>query len=348
LVTSRLSYKNTLQLIADILSFQSNESALRQLLHPTKTDWERVVKVASAHLVLTTLYCRLKQKQLLDLLPEDLDNYLKELTTINSNRNVSLLEEIKEISTVLNTHNINHVFLKGCALLAGGYYKDPGERMIGDMDILVGADQIENAFEIIASLGYSKNIAFNYDVKNFRHLDRQVREDKLAAIELHKSVLNDKYAHLLETNSILSTKMIVNGVAIPNPDHLIRSCILTHQINNYGHYYNSLHLKYVYDCLVLNLASDKTRLKQLSQKPYFDKFLALAKIHFPEINVVHTSISNRISQGYYMFSLHYKQIGKILFSIKNVYQNISERIRLIIFNKSYRKHVLSNKIFKRT
>jgi hypothetical protein len=348
LATSTLSYKRTLQLIADLLSFENNVGALRLQLHPTETDWESLVKVASDHLVLTTVYCRLQQKQLLNFLPEDLVIYLNELTAINRNRNLTLLTEIQDVSNLFDAHNINHVFLKGCALLAGGYYKDSGERMIGDMDILVESEQIEKAFEIITLQGYSKSIFFNYDVQNFRHLDRQVREDKLAAIELHKGVLNDRYAHLMDSNSILSTKTIVNGVAIPNQDNLIWSTILAHQINNYGYYYNSLNFKYVYDCLVLKLVSEKPRLKQLYQDRYCAHFLVLARVHFPEIAIFNTSISSRISRGYYVFTINNKRLGKVLFNIKSLLRNISERLRLIIFNTSYRKHILTNKIFKRS
>ena len=346
MATSTPTYKITLQLIADILSCQNNSSTLRLQLHPTETNWEALVKVASRFLVLTTLYCKLKQKKLLDLLPEDLDSYLNELTDINRNRNVTLLEEIKDISTVLDAHNINHVFLKGCALLAGGFYKDLGERMIGDMDILVASDQIEKAFEIVTSQGYSKSITFNYNTKNFRHLDRQVHEDKFAAIELHKSVLNDRCAHLINTNSILSTKTIVNGVAIPNQDYLIRSIILAYQINSYGSYYNTVHLKYVYDCLVLNLDSNKTLLKKLSEERYTGKFLVLANVHFPEIEVFNNSIKMRIGRVNYMFTLNNKRLGKMLYNVKNLYQNNSERLHLMLFNTSYRKHIISNKILK--
>ena len=173
MATSTNSYKVILQLIAEILSFQPNETELKLLLHPTQTDWEAVVKIASKHLVLTTVYCRLKQKKLLALLPEDLRIYLKELTTINRNRNLTLLNEIKEISTLFKAHEINHVFLKGCALLAGDYFKDFGERMIGDIDILVESDHIEQAFQLLALHGYTKSIAFNYEVKNGRSCNRR-------------------------------------------------------------------------------------------------------------------------------------------------------------------------------
>ena len=44
---------------------------------------------------------------------------------------------------------IDHVFLKGTAMLASGYYEDIGERMVGDLDILIESSIIELALTII-------------------------------------------------------------------------------------------------------------------------------------------------------------------------------------------------------
>jgi hypothetical protein len=173
-----------------------------------------------------------------------------------------------------------------------------------------------------------------------------VHEDKLAAIELHKSVLNAKYAHLIDTDSILSTKTIVNGIAVPNTEYLIRTTILAHQINSYGNYYNTVHFKYLYDCLVLNLDSNKTMLKKLSDEQYTAKFLVLGNVHFSEIEVFNNSFKMSIARAQYILSIKHRAIGKTVYHIKNEYQKIRERIHLIIFNKSYRKHILANKIFK--
>ncbi|MDB9961689.1 nucleotidyltransferase family protein, partial [Oceanihabitans sp.] len=220
------------------------------------------------------------------------------------------------------------------------------ERMIGDIDILVASDQSQKAFQLMTSQGYSKCITFNYKVKNFRHLARQVHEDKLAAIELHKCVLNDEYAHLIDTDSILSTKTIVNGIAVPNKEYLIRTIILAYQINSYGNYYSTIHFKYIYDCLVLNLDSNKTMLKKLSEEQYTAKFLVLGNVHFSEIEVFNNSFAMSITRAQYVFSLKHRPVGKTVYHIKNGYQKIRERLHLMIFNKSYRKHILSNKIFR--
>lgn len=338
---STQSHKIIFQLIADILSYKVNAVDLSLQLQNSIIDWEKFVRIGSSHLVLTTLYCRLRQKNLLDELPEDLQTYLKELTTINRNRNITLLEEINDISTFLKDHQINHVFLKGSALLAGNYYKDVGERMIGDIDILVEGNQLEQAFNLLASLGYSENVSFNYDVKHHRHLARQVSKNKLAAIELHKSIINDNYVNLIDSHDLLTNKKIVNGIAIPKEDDLIRSIILSYQISSYGYYYNTVHLKYIYDCLVLDIESNKTLLKKIIQEKYSASFIALANIHFPEIEVFNQSFNTQRSKLYYDLSLYNRQLGSFLYKTKHNYKNITNRFYLVVFNKSYRKHILS-------
>ena len=105
----------TYQHIANILSFEtSNPKLEKDLSHPT-FDWDAIVVEGSKHLVLPAIYCRLKAKQLLHVLPEELNTYLEGITSINRNRNESILKQVHSISQLLNEHHIDHVFLKGSA-----------------------------------------------------------------------------------------------------------------------------------------------------------------------------------------------------------------------------------------
>ncbi|MEO5788567.1 nucleotidyltransferase family protein, partial [Gelidibacter sp.] len=174
----------TKQLIADILSFNDNQEALSEHLNHTFIDWDAVVIIASKHLMLPALYCRLKAKGLLPLIPNDLNIYLKEIAAINRGRNEILLKEAHEVSEIFKKENIEHVFIKGMALLAGNTFKDQAERMIGDIDILVAPNQLHKAFEILTKFGYNETVDFNYQQKNFRHLARQISKQKYGAIEL--------------------------------------------------------------------------------------------------------------------------------------------------------------------
>ena len=102
----------TLQDIADILSFESDQTLLKARLESASMDWDHLVRVGSSHLVLLAIYCRLKAKQLLSTLPEELEAYLKEITDLNRERNQQLLTEAQQISQWFQEAGIDHVFLK--------------------------------------------------------------------------------------------------------------------------------------------------------------------------------------------------------------------------------------------
>src|SRR5690606_2710142 len=122
--------------------------------------------------------------------------------------------------------NINHVFIKGTALLAGHVFKDPAERMIGDLDILIAPQQLQKAFEILTKKGYfAKPITSEYQKETFRHLPRQVSPDKFGAIELHSEVLLRKHTHLISNEQVLKNKRIINGIATTSIEDSIRISI---------------------------------------------------------------------------------------------------------------------------
>lgn len=337
---SNNSYKTTLQLIANILSFRPNAEQIKLQILQNKVDWEGLVKLSSSHLVLTTVYCRLKEKQLIQLLPTDLNDYIEKLTAINRNRNLSILQDIKDISTLLKRHNINYVFLKGCALLAGNYYKDLGERLIGDIDLLVDPTHIEDAYTMLASRGYSNSLQFNYENNNYRHLPRQIADDKLASIELHKHILNKEYEYLIDSKHMLLTKNEVNGMAIPNQNYLIQSLILADQINNNGHFYNTLNFKYAYDFLILNSISNKLNFTQSFEDKYISNYMGLMNIHFPEIVNLNNTFGIKKRRYFYILKLNSNLYRYMSYVIKNVILSITQRVKLFISNKSYRKNIL--------
>ena len=97
---------------------------------------------------------------------------------------------MKELSELFKINGIDHVFLKGAALLASGHYMDNAERMVGDIDVLIAPKQIAAAFNLLQSNGYNKTVGYAYKTIGFRHTDRLISETKLAAIELHVSLFN--------------------------------------------------------------------------------------------------------------------------------------------------------------
>jgi hypothetical protein len=272
----------TYQHIADILSFETSNSELEKTLNQPSFDWDAIVIEGSKHLVLPAIYCRLKTKQFLGTIPAELNNYLEEITSINRNRNKAILKQVETISKLLYENKIDHVFLKGSALLASGCYTDNAERMVGDIDILIKKEQIFEAFELLKTNGYNKTFGYAYKKIGFRHLDRLISDHQIAAVELHTELLNKKYLFLMDMDSILKSKIVLNAIPFPNKSYLIKHQILSWQINDKGHYYNFPNFKSIYDTIVLKAHKDKSIIQHLLKLKQGQSYLELAKYYFKE------------------------------------------------------------------
>lgn len=340
------SLTQTTQLIVDILSFETSNIVLKQQLSNNATDWDRIVTVASEHLVLPAVYCRLHQKSLLYLLPEDLVLYLEELTQLNRERNHTLLSEVEQISKLFRAHQLQYVFIKGTAILVGDYYKDIGERMIGDIDILVASNHLDKAFDLLVNAGYSQFLPFNYKVKNYRHRPRQISNKHIGAVELHNQLLKHNYNNLIDKVLFMSSKETVRDIPIPNTEMLIWNGILAQQINDRCYYYNTLKLKVLYDTFVLGLPQKEQMIKELSSQKYGLGFLNLVSVFCPSIIPSEHTILNRFKKRTYRLSLCLPMFGNLLLKLKSEYIGIKDRSKLLFFNKSYRVHILKTKLNK--
>lgn len=334
----------TMQLIADVLSFQNNQDVLSQHFKQSDIDWDNMVNIASHHLMLPALYCRLKEKGLLLLIPEDLSIYLEEITTINRGRNEILLKEVHEISEILKNENIEHVFIKGTALIASDVFKDHGERMIGDIDILVAEHQIYTAFDIMTNNGYTQSLERDYKSDTGRHLQRQVSPHKFGAIELHSEILHHTQKHLILKEQVLKNKRIINDIAVPSLKDSITISILALQINDKAHLFGYLQFKTIYDCLALGLANNQTLLKELATKKYSQSFLHISSVFFKELTPEKPSNYSTFLKHYFVFRLHYPKLGNIAYSTVIATNKNLNRLRLFVANKHYRTYILKNKI----
>jgi len=338
--------QQTLGLIADILNPCIAPKQLHERLGNGTVDWDQMVIVGSKHLVLPALYCNLQRKSLLESLPPELASYLKMLTDINRERNRSLLNEASHISALLQQHNIDHVFIKGMGMLAGDNYLDMGERMIGDIDILVAQEQLDKAFDILEADGYNHFIKFNYETRNYRHKPRQISNTKLAGVELHGALLRHRYRNLIDVKDVLAKKNSANGIAVPCPEHLIKNTIFAQQINDRGTFFGSLNLKGTYDVICTKLHKNDLLKDELSKTKHGSCFLGISSVFFKNLSPSqNTSISNRYRKSY-MARLKHQKLSREIYRAKSVFINVYDRIMLLLTNESYRAHILKHKILK--
>lgn len=306
-------------------------------------DWEQFVFIASDYLVLTTCYCRLKDKNLLQYIPNDLEAYLEEITSINRNRNKTLLKEITSISNILNTNHINYVFLKGSAFLVHNYYKDLGERMLGDIDILVDENQLEEAYNLFLENDY-KGTKHGIAAKYFdhKHLPKLQSDIHLAAVEVHKKVILKSYHGLLDADTILENKVIRNDIYVPCKKHLIFQAILNFQANDSGYVYHRISLKSIYDLLLLkNTFKEFNDFSDIFKRPYFKNYFSIAKIFFEDFDAFKTK---PLVNAIFLFKLKYRTFRKCIDYIISQYTFFkllfTTRLWMFLKNKNYRRDIL--------
>lgn len=337
---------STYRLINSIISNDNNRLALEAQLQQ-HSYWEQLVYHSSAHLILPSLYKRLHQKQLLHCLPEDLITYLQYIHQSNYERNLDILKQIKDLHALLKTAGIRHVFLKGAAFLIKGEAHNQLERMVGDIDVLIPTTQLQEAYHLLKQNGYDHSKGFSYEVKNYRHLDRQTSDNYIAVVELHDALLTNSKKHLLQAHGLLDRATICNGLPIPHAHDMGLHSVLAYQINDLGYYFKGISLKTWNDVIALQLLQDAQFITTLKHHKYGRLFLAWAPVLNINNNIIFSNLRQILACNYLKFKLMAPFYANIVFLTKKGLFEFGHRLLLWSTNKSYRRHVLKNKLKKR-
>ena len=257
-----MNYKETLFFIAKCLTIsleEKNRQEIEKQLKSTSIDWDAVVKVSTAHYVFPALYCNLKRADFLQYLPHELVSYMEYITDINRERNKQIISQANELNNVLLENNIRPIFLKGTGNLLAGIYDDIAERMVGDIDFIFSKEDYPRAIAVLREFGYSevkKTKYYHPDIG--RHYRRLYKENSIAAIEIHKELLIEKYANEFNYSFVEKDSQIINEVAVLSYANKLNLSIIANQINDSGFYYKTMSLRNAYDVFLL---SKKTNAK---------------------------------------------------------------------------------------
>lgn len=328
-----MNYKETLFFIGKCLTItheKDNRILVEKQLKTGTVNWDNIVKITTAHYVFPALYCNLKRADFLHYLPEDLVEYMKHITDLNRERNQQIIKEAKKINTLLLAHNITPIFLKGTGNLLEGLYQDIAERMVGDVDFIFSKSDYNKAIEILLNNKYSKVHKTTYDFPSFKHYPRLQKENKIAAIEVHKELLLEKYSSEFNYNLIKKDTLIINNVKTMSYQNQLALSIIASQINDNGQFYNSISLRNSYDVFLLSIKTDS--LKAIDNfNLLFDplnNFLACSKKVLNSKFITFENTQNTT-----------KHLNQFLFSINNIKKSNKKRKRTA--RKLYLKSRLS-------
>ena len=215
--------------------------------------WDLVVKIGSSNLLLPAINFNLRRKNIKHLnVPKDLLKFLEDISKINSARNYAILEQIHFIGKLFKKSRVDHIFLKGSAMLIDKPYNVVDERMIGDIDILVHHKHLKKANKILKNKGFKPLIYSKiFEHYEHRHLPRLNHPDFISSVELHRSLLKSKYSHYMANDIIFKTKRIINDISIPSREVMWMHSILNWQINDFGFKSNKINLNVLRDATFL-------------------------------------------------------------------------------------------------
>jgi hypothetical protein len=311
-----------------LLDPNSNKEEIKSKIIDSQYFWDGIVELGSRHLVLPAVYGNLKRKNILKLIPVDLERFLKDIYEKNGERNKKILLQIEALNDLFLKKNIDHIFLKGSALLLSNKFDVLNERMIGDIDILIRKESILKARDLIVKNGYkffNTEIHFTKGLIEKKHLNRLIHENQIAAVELHKEVLNENKFRLLPSENLFSETVEIGRKKILNSKRLVEHIILNWRFNDYGVLKKTLSLRVVNDYINVSNSDDTNvqgvnRLSLLKFNNYlkiydYDRsilkntfdFIFLSKVNNKNFNVLYnkglslmnllTLIPNRILLG---------------------------------------------------
>ena len=269
-----MNYKETLYFIAKCLTIyleDKNRQEIEKQLKSTSIDWDAVVKVSTAHYVFPALYRNLKHADFLHYLPQELVSYMAHITDINRERNKQIISQANELNSLLLANNITPIFLKGTGNLLAGIYDDIAERMVGDIDFIFSKKDYPKAISILREFGYSEvKKQEYYPPDKFRHYRRLQKDNNIAAIEIHKELLIEKYANEFNYSFVEKDSQIINGASVLSYANKLNLSIIANQINDSGFYYKTIALRNAYDVFLLSKkTSAKAAVNTLNKLSHF-------------------------------------------------------------------------------
>ena len=336
-----MNYKEILFFIAKCLTIsleEKNRDEIEIFLKTTDLDWDAVVKVSTAHYVFPALYCNLKRVDFLQYLPQELVSYMEYITNINRERNEQIIFQANELNTLLLANNITPIFLKGTGNLLAGLYEDIAERMVGDIDFLVSKKEFFSTIEIFKNNSYGKEEnQKDFNTRN-RHYTRLVKKVHIAAVEIHKEIITEKYMNEFNYSFVEKDSQVINGVSVLSYTNKLNLSIIANQINDDGFYYKTMALRNAYDVFLLSKkTSAKAAVYTLDKlKHPLNCFLAACYEVFNSVDSLEYNNTKKVASYLRDFNSQFTNpIRK-----KRISKNIIKRILYILYKfiiiKGYR------------
>jgi hypothetical protein len=250
---------------------KTTEHLARELQEPTRSpppwselEWTIARAVAAMHGISTLLANNLRWQG-----PPAWQTFLAEQREQSMLRDTRIGELLQRVDAATRAAGISCVALKGAALRALGIYR-PGERPMGDVDLLVCADDVASTAIVMRDLEYGKAHAtrrhtayeplFKQPPKGFgEHVDNAIK------IEIHTAVAESLPVRKVDVTSRLWSHAARPGLnAYPNVTALMLHLLLHAAGNMRAHALRQIQL---HDIAALSSRLDDADWRELLGRP---------------------------------------------------------------------------------
>lgn len=229
---------------------------LRSDITSGRLAWEVVVGMANNHLVTPALWVALNDKGLVEYLPEDLREYLRELHRLNKQRNEHLKGQAIEAVQQLNSAGIEPVLLKGGVHLFTNTFTDFAARIMTDLDILVPKQKLDICLKALYVLGYHTDKRQEISYRRHHHHAPLIRSGAYGTIELHRAPVFCTAAQILPTEAAWThiEPLIIEGLKINalSPTYKVLHNILHSEIVDRCYKLGQINLRSLYDLVSIS------------------------------------------------------------------------------------------------
>ncbi len=326
---------------------QSDRERIVRVIESGGVDWNRFVYIGSNQYVLQALYLKFLNNDILDRLPAELTGHLKNLYELNLERNNIILEHTARINRLLKTHNITPIFMKGLGNILDGLYSTPGERMMLDIDILTGPEQMEEAGRLLIENGFTSVSQYDPGRKEaMKHFPELVREGLPAFVDIHQMPVNIQYEAHFNYETAVQDMRPARG----NPDYMVMSDagkiklnFIHSQLVHWGHYNARPSLRELYDLLLLSAREDTLHVLT-SFSPYRQKAAGYVRVLYSTFGMESELPPDIRQKGrFYLFrhrmALKNPRTGKVIFSLLKAWRLYFAIPLRSLFDKNYRLYV---------
>jgi hypothetical protein len=295
--------------------------------------WEEFVWMGSSHFVLPALYSAFRRNGIIHQLPNDLVEHLTGIYSLNLNRNLQIIEQSHELIRILNSIGIEPIFLKGAGHLLQNLYRDLGDRIMSDIDILIPAEDIQKATQLLYKNGYSHPAELkDDDFEEHHHLPGFENKNYPAMVELHHTVLPGKYQNLISNAEIFLAKKKIEGfnACVMSVNHQRLLNFVHDQLVDDDFKYKTMLIKGLYDFYLLANLGPPVEMKPLIKgyEKWFNTYCSFVSSTFN--NTLNTKFTENLTTSRFRKQFDYLLNHPKIFSFYQIIILYSIRIPIIL------------------